>query len=85
MSEKHALPGPYPIKVITRNVDDIRQYVLEAVQRVFPKFSEDLMREKASGGNKYLSFTVTVYAETEQQLKKLNDSLRANSDVMTVL
>lgn len=85
MSKKHAIPGPFPVKIITHNSEGIRQTVLQAVKTVFPKCSEEFMRETTSGGDKYISFTVTLYVETEEQLTAMNQQLKAIPDVVMVL
>jgi uncharacterized protein len=83
--QKPVLPGPYPIKIVTHNQDGIKQAALDLVENHFPEYDKDKTKHKHSEGSQYVSTTVILYVETEEQLKKLHLDLKALSGVILVL
>ncbi len=85
MSAKPVLPGPYPIKIVTRNSDETLVAILNTVREHYPDYDVEKTKQNLSKGNQYVSTTVTIYAESEEQLKKLHQALMKVPDVIMVL
>lgn len=85
MNKKIVIPGPYPIKIITEGRDETTEKVLEVVKNNFPEHDTDKTKHNPSKGNQYVSTTVHVHVDHEDQLKKLHEELKAIPGVIMVL
>ena len=83
--KKPVIPGPYPIKIVTHNEDTVKQSALDLVEAHFPTYDKEKTKHKHSEGSQYLSTTVVLHVETEEQLKKLHLELKALTGVILVL
>ena len=83
--KKPILPGPYPIKIVINNEETVLQAVLQIVNSHFPKLDNNQIKYKHSKDDHYISMTVTPYVKTEEQLKKLNRSLKELTGVIMIL
>lgn len=85
MKKKPVIPGPYPIKIVTHNEEAIKQAALDLVETHFPGFDNTQTKHNHSEGSQYVSTTVVLQVETEEQLKKLHLDLKAIDGVILVL
>jgi hypothetical protein len=78
-------PCDVPVKVFGRNDAPFRRAVRDIVLRRFPAFDESKLFERASRESRYLSITVTVWAEDRAQIDALYTELSAHDSVLMVL
>jgi putative lipoic acid-binding regulatory protein len=81
----YEFPCDIPVKVFGRNDDSFRKAVLEIVQALFPGFDDANLSERASRRDRFLSITVTVYAEDRAQIDALYTRLTSHEAVLMVL
>jgi hypothetical protein len=72
-------PCIFPIKAMGLNVDDFESWVIAIVHRHAPQSAQSVARRLSSGG-KYLSVTVTIVAESQDQLDRIYGEFSANRD-----
>jgi putative lipoic acid-binding regulatory protein len=87
MSQESLLEFPcqIPIKVLGRNDDRFRSTVLRLVHKHFAHLAGGDVSERLSKADKYVSLTVTVHAETREQIDAAYRDLSADEYVMMVL
>ena len=85
MSQKPVIPGPYPVKIVTHNHDEATQKTLDTVNRHFPDTDHEQTKHNHSKDKKYVSITVVLPVESEEQLKKLHEELKTIDGVVMVL
>jgi putative lipoic acid-binding regulatory protein len=61
-------PCEYPVKVIGRDENDFTAFVIEVVTRHVPQLTHADFSMRSSGGEKYISVSVTFTAESRQQV-----------------
>ena len=81
----YEFPCDIPVKVFGRNDDSFRKAVLEIVQALFPEFDEVNLSGRTSRRDRFLSITVTVYAEDRAQIDALYTRLTSHEAVLMVL
>lgn len=83
---KIEFPSPdYPIKVVGEAHDNFKTEVLTVLSRLEVTLTRNRVTEAASSRGRYVSLTIFIKAESEQQLKDINTELRALAAVKTVL
>lgn len=76
---KIEFPCPdYPIKVLGDSGEALKNLVIEVMQRHAPDFDQNTLRVRDSRNGRYQSYTVCITATGEDQLRAINDDLRAN-------
>lgn len=87
MTEESLLTFPcvFPLKVMGRREDGFAQAVSEVVQRHAPDFSPRTLEMRTSKNGRYLSLTVTINAQSREQLDALYTELSKHPMVMMVL
>jgi putative lipoic acid-binding regulatory protein len=88
MHEEESLlqfPCEFPIKIMGAAVPEFRERVLEIVRRHAPEVDGSRVREAASREGRYLSITVTLRAESREQLDGLYRELTGCELVAVVL
>jgi putative lipoic acid-binding regulatory protein len=80
-----AFPTEFPIKVMGRRESDFAQGVAEIVMRHAPDFDPKTIEMRASSKGKYLGLTVTIIAQSREQLDALYRELGAHPAVVMVL
>ncbi len=87
MSEDTLLDFPcdLPIKVFGRNVAGFRTTVIGIVNSHCDEPSDDRIRERCSRNNGYTSLTITIQAQTREQVDLLYQELSASDYIMMVL
>ena len=78
-------PCDFPIKVMGLAIADFDTLVAEIVLRHVADLREGALRSRASSGGKYVSVTVTIQAQSQQQLDNLYRELSAHERVLMVL
>jgi len=78
-------PCDIPVKVFGRNDSGFRDIVVAIVRMHFPDFSESNLAERTSREDRFLSITVTVWAENRHQIDQLYTDLTAHEAVLMVL
>ena len=84
-AENFAFPCDFPLKVVGHHADDFEVLVAELVRRHVPDLADDAIRRRESGKGTYLSLTVTVRAESREQLDNLYRELSAHERVLMAL
>ena len=87
MSEESPLTFPcrFPIKVMGVNSDAFENEIFMIANRHVPNLGEAAISSTPSRTAKYLSVTVTVMAESREQLDNLYRAFNSHPDVKMVL
>lgn len=88
MSEQPSLlqfPCVFPIKVMGLAADDFDALVYSLVLRHAPQLAENAIRTRPSSGGKYLAVTVTLQAESQQQVDAIYRELTGCDRIVMVL
>lgn len=88
MSEEESplvFPCTFPIKAMGLARDDFDRIVVEIIRRHAPDFNEGAVSIRASNNNKYLSVTVTINAQSREQLDAIYQDLTASEYVLMSL
>lgn len=75
-------PCRFPIKAMGRATDSFDKLILGIVQRHCMTASEDMVKTRSSRGGKYLSVTVIIEAQSQQQLDNIYLDMTAHSSVL---
>lgn len=75
----------YPIKVIGHNADDFKQFVIDTMLTYDEQLDLEKVTYQDSKNGKFRSIRLFMTAQSELQLKELNDQLKASKRVVTVL
>lgn len=78
-------PCSFPIKAMGLAREDFDSIVVEIVRRHAPNLSEGAVNVRASNNNKYLSVTVTIEAQSREQLDAIYYDLTACEHVLMSL
>ena len=78
-------PCSFPIKVFGVNHDDFEIAVIEIIRGHCQGMSEHAVSTKESKGGKYLSMTVTIDAQSKEQLDNIYRELSSHSLVKMAL
>lgn len=78
-------PCDYPIKIIGRASADFDARIISIINKHQEKPFEGYLTQKDSKEKNYQSFTVTIRATSETQLKALFEDLKTDKDVIMVL
>ena len=77
-------PTAFPIKALGRDVPDFRSAVLEVIAAHARFDPESDVREQASSKGNFISITVTLQAESQEQLDTIYQSLHDHELVLMV-
>ncbi len=78
-------PCSFPIKALGREQDDFEQLVLAIIRRHAPDTKPTQVSNRASRRGRYLSVTVTINAESQNQLDAIYRDLSAHECVIMAL
>ena len=78
-------PCTFPIKAMGYNHVDFEALVVSIVQKHTPDPLENEVRRQLSSGGRYVSVTVTITAQSQQQLDTIYLELNAHEQVVMVL
>lgn len=78
-------PCEFPIKAFGHSRADFDVLVVEIVRRHAPNLGEGAVSSRASSKGKYMAVTVTIRAESREQLDSIYRDLTACPQVLTAL
>ncbi|MET0280969.1 MAG: DUF493 domain-containing protein [Steroidobacteraceae bacterium] len=83
--ERITFPAPdYPIKVVARTGQDIRERIDAVFTHYFGQLAPGSVTERASAQAHFVALTYVVLAQSEEQLKDLNTDLQGIESVLFV-
>lgn len=80
-----SFPCEFAIKVFGIKSDHFETEVLSIIRKHAPNLSENAIKNRDSKDQKYLAMTITVTAESQEQLDDLYRELSANPLVIMTL
>ena len=75
-------PCSFPIKAMGKAVDDFDVLVVEIVRKHHPGLTEGAVKTRPSREGKYISVTVTINAQSREQLDNIYLDLTAHERVL---
>jgi len=78
-------PCSFPIKAMGRNEGDFETTVVDIVRRHAPDLGEGAVRAQSSGGERFVSITVTITATSRDQIDAIYADLTAADLVLMAL
>lgn len=78
-------PCDFPLKVMGLNQPHFERQVLELARKHAPELNSGALRIRYSQGNKYISITLTLRAQSQAQLDALYRDLSACPDILMAL
>jgi len=78
-------PCHFMIKVMGKAEGHFEKIALAIIQQHFPHFEDVEIEKRYSKDNRYLSLSVTVYAENQAQLDALYQELSSCKEILMVL
>ena len=78
-------PCDYPIKILGDNHASFTDRVVAVVRRHAPELLDEKVSCRESRNGNYISVTVVIRAEGEEQLKRLHNELKSDQWVRLVL
>lgn len=78
-------PCEFPIKAMGRSRADLDALVVEIVRRHAPDLGEGAVTTRPSAKGTYLAVTVTIRAESREQLDAIYRDLTACPEILTAL
>lgn len=85
MSQLIAFPSTFPIKVMGANSDDFEALVLSIIQKHASIVADEAVTTRLSKGGRFLSVTVHITAESQEQLDAIYRELSAHERVLMML
>jgi len=83
--EKITFPCDYPVKVVARASDDLRQQLDNVFAAHFGTFSAERVAVRESAQANFVSFTYTMVVDSVEQLKALHGTLQEHPAVVMVI
>ncbi len=78
-------PCEFPIKAMGLAVNDLEVIVFDIVSRHAPDTPQDAMYKRESANGKYISITVTVNAQSRDQLDAIYQALTDHEHILMAL
>lgn len=75
-------PCSFPIKAMGIAIDDFDMLVVEIIRKHYPDVTEGAVKTRPSREGKYLSVTVTINAQSREQLDNIYLELTAHERVL---
>jgi len=75
-------PCSFPIKAMGKAADDFDSLIVEIVRKHYPDVKEGAIKTRPSREGKYISVTVTIEAQSREQLDNIYLELTANERVL---
>ncbi|MFO1503813.1 MAG: DUF493 domain-containing protein [Steroidobacteraceae bacterium] len=83
--ERIVFPTEYPIKVVARASEGLRERMDAVFSRHFGEFAPEKVTERTSAASNFVALTYLMWVTAEDQLQPLHQELRAADGVMLVL
>lgn len=81
----YEFPCDYPIKVFGMAGEKFEKGVLAIIKKHVKKLDPKQIKKKLSSGEKYLSMTITIFAESQKIVESIYKDLKKNKSVLMVL
>jgi putative lipoic acid-binding regulatory protein len=78
-------PCEFPVKAMGKADADFDALVVSIIRKHVPGFNDATVRSRLSRGGKYLSVTVTIKAQSQEQLDNLYTELSGNERILVAL
>ncbi len=78
-------PCDFPIKAMGEAAEDFDTLVVSLIRRHSPDLQEGAIKSRASKGGRYLSVTVTIQAQSREQLDNIYRDLTAEKRILMAL
>ena len=78
-------PCSFPIKLMGRETDEFRQTARELVEKHTGPLEDDAIESALSRNGRFVSVTITVIAESREQLDNIYRDATAHDDVIMAL
>ena len=78
-------PCEFPIKIMGRDGDSFRQAAIELVETHAGKVPEESISTSLSRKGNFLSITVTIKAESQEQLDNIYQALTEHEEILVAL
>ncbi len=78
-------PCQFPIKAMGRDAERVEKALLDAVERHAPDTPRDEITRRASRTGKFSSITITITADSKEQLDNIYRDLTDSDDVTMAL
>lgn len=78
-------PRVFPVKVMGANKDDFESLVLSIIQKHAVVAAEEAMVSRVSRNGRFISLTVRINAESQEQLDNIYRELSAHEKVLMML
>ena len=78
-------PCSFPIKLMGRETDEFRQTARELVEKHTGPLEDDAVESSLSRNGRFVSVTITVVAESREQLDNIYRDATAHDDVIMAL
>ena len=85
MSELITFPTIFPVKVMGANQDDFESLVIEIIQKHASISIDKVVTTQLSRNGRFLSVTVHIQAESQEQLDAIYRELSAHERVLMML
>lgn len=87
MSDETLLEFPcdFPIKMMGRDTPEFRSAVRELVEKHTGPLNDDAIQSSLSRNGRFVSVTITVAAESREQLDNIYQEVTAHEDVLMAL
>ncbi len=78
-------PRVFPVKVMGANQDDFEALVLEIIHKHASVADEHLVNSRLSRNGRFISLTVHIHAENQEQLDNMYRELSSHERVLMML
>jgi putative lipoic acid-binding regulatory protein len=78
-------PCEFPIKMMGRDVEGFRATAIALIESHTGTISEDAITTSASSKGNFVSVTVTITAESQEQLDNIYRELTSHDDILVAL
>lgn len=78
-------PCDFPIKMMGRDNDAFRDAARGVIEQHTGRLDEDAVRTASSRNGRFVSITVTIRAESREQLDAIYRTLSAHDDILVAL
>lgn len=78
-------PCQFPLKVVGHGNADFETLVLDLIRKHIPTLDASAVRAQPSKSGKYIALTVTLTAESKEQLDAIYRELTSNKNVVMAL
>jgi uncharacterized protein len=85
MSELISFPCVFPVKVMGANLDDFEGLVVDIIEKHATISTEEAVTSRLSRNSRFVSVTVHINAESQEQLDAINRELSAHERVLMML